>query len=66
MTSPADAAATSRDTSNEYIYPASQLETEALEDRAEFGANAFEPVDPPRPVPMTDPIDDVTKPEGAK
>jgi len=62
MTTPADASATSRDTTNEYIYAASQLETEALEDRAEFGATAFEPVEPPQPVPMTDPIDDVTQP----
>ena len=60
MTSPADAAATSRDTTYEYIYPASQL------DDADTPGPRSAFTDPPRPVPMTDPIDDVTAPsEGA-
>lgn len=62
MTSPNDAAKTSRFTDAEFIHAASALERERAEDRAEFGALAFEYVEPPRPVPMTDPIEDVTNP----
>lgn len=50
MTSPGDAAATSRDTTNQRIYPASDLETRDVP-----------AIDPPRPVPFGDPIADVTK-----
>ncbi len=62
MTNPVDAARTSRIHDAERIYPASQLEAERAEDRAEFGAANVWAVEPPQPVPMTDPIEDVTQP----
>jgi hypothetical protein len=52
MTSPADAAATSRDPSNQILYAASELERTRA---------AYPTIEPPRPVPMTDLIEDVTK-----
>lgn len=52
MTSPADAAATTRDPTNMVLYAASELERTR---------DAYPAVEPPRPVPMTDPIEDVTK-----
>lgn len=51
MTTPEDAGATTRDPSNTTLHAAS-----ALDD-----VRATPAVEPPQPVPMTDPIDDVTK-----
>jgi hypothetical protein len=63
MTSPEDAAATSRDPSAMILYAASDLEALAREDRAEYGpVNLWTTVPPPVPVPMGEPIEDVTIP----
>jgi hypothetical protein len=50
VTTPEDAGATTRDPSNMSLHAASALE-----------AVRVAGVEPPQPVPMTDPIDDVTK-----
>lgn len=62
MTTPEDAGKTTRFGDAENLYPASQLERERAEDIAEFGVTAYRPNLPPVPVPMGDPIDDVTNP----
>ena len=55
MTSPDDAARTSRITTNERFHAASELEP------SPDAVSAYGPDTRPQPVPMTDPIDDVTK-----